>query len=196
MRKNYLLIVFMLIICITGCNGKNEVQKEKLKCDVFKCIELIDYTDKVESINDKIGITSKKNEYVNNSYEWDLSSDVKLRATYGADGITTLELIFDKSRLNDETINTSSFKNLDSDAIWNKLFGEGHSGYKNAVAVLGKEGTIISRKYMNFNGTMTITTDYLWIKNDKCYIRGSYDQDDHWAGSEIMAGTDVKDAQC
>ena len=148
-KKLCLLIALIIIIFITGCNNKNEAQKEeKIKCDVFKCIELVDYTDKVETINDTIGITGKKNEYVNNAYEWDLSNDVKLRATYGADGITSLELIFDKSLLNDENIDTSSFKRLDNTAIWEKLFGEGHSGYKNAVAILGKDGTIISKRFI------------------------------------------------
>lgn len=198
MRKRfYLLIALMIIICITGCNDKKEAQKEeKIKCDVFKCIELVDYTDKVETINDKIGIAGKKNEYVNNSYEWNLSSDVKLRATYGADGITALELIFNRSLLNDETIDTSSLKKLDNTAIWEKLFGEGHGGYKNAVAILGKDGTIISKRFIIFDGTMDTITDYLWRKSDKCYIRGSYDQNDHVSSTEIMAGIDVKDSKC
>ena len=178
-----ILYVLGIVLLLTGCESSVEsTKKEELTCDVFKCIELIDHSDKVEDINLKIGLIGKKNEYVDNSYEWNLSNDVKLRVIYDADGVTKTELVFDNKILYDESLNTKLLKKYLYD------WGEKYKKYDDSVSALGKNGTIIFKRFKKYIDKVDIDTEYLWIKNDKCFISANYNLDNELNSVEINVG--------
>lgn len=178
-----ILFVVMLSFTLIGCekekkedNSKKENNNEigVLKCDVFECINKLSVEDDVDSINEKLGITGTKNKYVDNAYEWNLTNEVKLRATYNADGISLLEVLFDRLLVRDDTFNASLLKDNSS---W--------KGYDDLALLLGNGGTIVSRKFSKSFDEKYSITDYIWIKNKECYfIAGFYNVDNQSIGSD------------
>ena len=187
MKKIFkVLFVVLLSFTIIGCEKEkeeNNTEKENnneigvLKCDVFECINKLNVEDDVDSINEKLGIKSTKNKYVDNAYEWDLNDEVKLRATYNADGISLLEVLFDRMLVKDDGVNASLLKEVFDSA----------RNYDDAISLLGKGGTIISRKFLNDFGEKYSETNYIWVRNEECYLIGySSDLYNRYSSSKMV----------
>lgn len=167
------IVICVVITCACEKSSNNETNKEtnntsteKIKCYNEECVDLLTLDDSIETINDKLGVKGKQNQFVTNAYDWILSDEMTLRTYYNADGkATKIQLVYDyEYAKNDNLI-------FDTEALMHP------KNYADAVSITGGEGTLlfIEKSY----------GQYLWYKNNECYVRILFwNNNKNWAGSD------------
>lgn len=157
-----IVLCLSIVLLITGCSSKKKEEKKeksKGKCEVLDCINLIEVTDNLETVNEKLGLEGKIVKDTTTTYKWKLTSTENVEITFNE---TSNDV---KIKFLDEKIKNNKVKFTKYDKLAEQL----KAGETVTIDDLNKsfkgKGTLIEKS--------STILKYRWVDKEEGYLEAS-----------------------
>lgn len=157
-------------LLLTGCNSKknnDEVQpaeeKAKGNCKILECINKIQLSDNLETINTTIGFEGELISEENGckKYNWALKSDENVEASLCDSGKNSIKIIFENDSIKNKKVDFSKFEELKEE-----ISNGTEVKYEKIVETFKAEGTLVEKN--------SSTNVYRWVNEESEFMNVSF----------------------
>jgi len=159
-------------LLVTGCDlKKNETKQEnqpveeksKGNCKILDCINKIEITDTLETINSTMGFDGEQSGEGNGwkKYKWELNEDENVEVTFFESRKDIIKINFKDEKIKNNKVDFSEFAELKK-----QISGGTEIKYDKIKESFKAEGTLVEKG--------DITNVYRWVNGDGGYMNVSF----------------------